>query len=163
MKFDSSLVGEILIDNYNREGRIVDVSKEGNLRIRFKGNFHDVLLTKEFSFCCLFSRHFRIKNPQIQEELENDLEKEHQKQLCEIEKYFANENDTADFYITKDNDNGSREIIYKLKCEINQATEIMNLLILEQQREYSISHYTKKWRTIRLFDSETNIQLYQES
>lgn len=25
MKFDSSLVGEIVIDNYNREGRIVDI------------------------------------------------------------------------------------------------------------------------------------------
>lgn len=67
------------------------------------------------------------------------------------------------FYITKDNNDGTKEIVYKLKCDIEQALNIFSLVIREQQKEYRNSNFTIKWRIIRMFDSKTDEQICQES
>ncbi len=67
------------------------------------------------------------------------------------------------FYITKDNPDGTKELIYKLKCEKEQAYTIFEFVIREQQKEYRDSNFSIKWRVIRMFDSRTGEQLCQES
>ena len=67
------------------------------------------------------------------------------------------------FYITKDNDDGGKEIVYKLKCDKEQALNIFSFVIREQQKEYRKSNFTIKWRIIRMFDSKTDEQICQES
>ena len=67
------------------------------------------------------------------------------------------------FYITKDNQDGSREVVYRLKCDQEQAYMILGFVIREQQKEYRDSNFTIKWRVIRMFDSKTDIQICQES
>ena len=67
------------------------------------------------------------------------------------------------FYITKDNNDGTKEIVYKLKCDIEQALNIFSFVIKEQQKEYRNSNFTIKWRIIRMFDSKTGEQICQES
>ena len=67
------------------------------------------------------------------------------------------------FYITKDNQDGSREVVYRLKCDQEQAYMIFGFVIREQQKEYRDSNFTIKWRVIRMFDSKTQEQICQES
>ena len=67
------------------------------------------------------------------------------------------------FYITKDNKDGTKEIVYKLKCDIEQAFNVFSFVIREQQKDYRDSNFTIKWRIIRMFDSKTEEQNCQES
>ena len=67
------------------------------------------------------------------------------------------------FYITKDNQDGSREVVYRLKCDQEQAYTIFGFVIREQQKEYRDSNFTIKWCVIRMFDSKTDVQICQES
>lgn len=67
------------------------------------------------------------------------------------------------FYITKDNPDGTKEIIYKLKCEKEQAFTIFNFVVREQKKEYTNSNGSIKWRVVRMFDSRADEQVCQES
>ena len=67
------------------------------------------------------------------------------------------------FYITKDNEDGTREVVYRLKCTQEQAYTVFDYVIRAQQKERRLSNFSIRWRVIRLFDSLTDVQLCQES
>ena len=80
-----------------------------------------------------------------------------------IQDSIANRPNRGNFYITKDNSDGTKETVYRLKCNKEQALKIFHFVIEEQQKEYRNSNYTIKWRIIRMFDSKTDEQICQES
>ena len=67
------------------------------------------------------------------------------------------------FRITKDNEDGSTEVVCRLKCSKEDAYSVFTLIIKDQQKEYRKAGGRIKWRVIRLFDSENNQQIAQES
>ena len=80
-----------------------------------------------------------------------------------IKNSIANKEDRELFYITKDNSDGPKEVVYRLKCEKEEALEIFKFVIKQQKNEYVESNFTIKWRVIRMFDSMTGEQICQES
>ena len=66
------------------------------------------------------------------------------------------------YYITLDNEDGTKEIVYKLKCPHQEAMRVFLHVILTQQKEYRKPENNSKWRVVRLFDSN-DIQIAQES
>ena len=76
---------------------------------------------------------------------------------------LASKKSEETFYITKDNPDGTKELVYRLKCDQEQAYTIFCFVIREQQKEYKDSNFTIKWRVIRMFDSKTGVQICQES
>ena len=66
------------------------------------------------------------------------------------------------YYITLDNEDGTKEIVYKLKCPQKEAMRVFLHVIITQQKEYRKPENTKKWRVVRIFDSN-DVQLAQES
>lgn len=80
-----------------------------------------------------------------------------------IQNSIATKRSEETFYITKDNQDGSREVVYRLKCDQEQAYVIFSFVIREQQKEYRDSNFTIQWRVIRMFNSKTGVQICQES
>lgn len=66
------------------------------------------------------------------------------------------------FFITKDNRDGTREIVKTIDGSIDQAKDEFDKIIKEQSHEYHVAKTIDHWRIIRLFD-ENNNQLAQES
>ena len=82
--------------------------------------------------------------------------------LLEVSNLKVNSKKRASYYITLDNDNGTREIVCYLKCTQEEAHKAFNYVIDEQQKACRNSGNTVRWRRIRLFDSH-DIQIDQES
>ena len=80
-----------------------------------------------------------------------------------IKNSLASKKSEETFYITKDTPDGTKEIVYRLKCDKEQAYTIFGFVIREQQKEYRDSNFAIKWRVIRMFDSKTSAQICQES
>ncbi len=80
-----------------------------------------------------------------------------------IKNSLASKKSEETFYITKDNPDGTKELVYRLKCDKEQAYTIFGFVINEQQKEYRGSNFTIKWRVIRMFDAKTQEQICQES
>ena len=80
-----------------------------------------------------------------------------------IQNSIATKRSDETFYITKDNLDGSREVVCRLKCDQEQAHVIFNFIIREQQKEYRDSNFTIKWRVIRMFDEKTQEQICWEA
>lgn len=66
------------------------------------------------------------------------------------------------FYITKDNDDGSREVVKEVNGSRDEAYEIFLKIVDDQCYEYHTSKTLSQWRVIRLFDADNN-QIAQES
>lgn len=82
--------------------------------------------------------------------------------LEEISKLIVKEKGQASYYITLDNQDKTKEIVFYLNCSLEDAREVFRYVIKEQQKEYRNSNYKIKWRVVRLFNSN-NEQLAQES
>ena len=66
------------------------------------------------------------------------------------------------FYITKDNPDGTKERIQEITDTREEALEAFLAVIQAQSHEYHVAKTLKQWRVIKLFD-ESNRQLAQES
>lgn len=66
------------------------------------------------------------------------------------------------YFITKDNPDGTREVVKELNGTLEDAQREFSAIVKEQAYKYKVLKTIKKWRVIRLFDSESN-QLAQES
>ncbi len=159
MKYDSSIVGEKVIDESGREGTIINVGKDGAIKVRFTGDE----FCGEYRFDPFLSEHIKFVNSELQKPIDDEIAKERQKTVDIVNASIAKKRDKQTFHITKDNDDGTKEVVYRLKCDRNQAYTIFCFAITEQQKEYRASGFTIKWRVIRLFDSQTGEQIHQES
>lgn len=66
------------------------------------------------------------------------------------------------FYITKDNNDGTKEVVKEINCNKEEAYEMFQQIVDEQCYEYHTAKTLARWRVIRLFDSKDN-QIAQES
>ena len=159
MKYDSSIVGEKVINAASKDGTIVSVSRDGAVKVKFVGDVFD----GEFMFDPFLSAHIKFANQELQKPIADEIAKEYQQTLDIVNASIAKKKDKQTFYITKDNDDGTKEIIYRLKCDKDQAYTVFCFVVSEQQKEYRASGFTIKWRVVRMFDFETDEQICQES
>ena len=68
----------------------------------------------------------------------------------------------ANYYITLDCADNTKEIVYLLKCTLKEAEEVFIFVVHNQQQEYRKPNNNIKWRVVRLFDANNN-QISQES
>lgn len=66
------------------------------------------------------------------------------------------------YTITKDNSDGSHEVVWEGTCTLEELREEFEQIIVAQQVIYRASNHTIKWRVIRVFDEQGN-QIAQES
>jgi hypothetical protein len=66
------------------------------------------------------------------------------------------------FYVTKDNVDGSKELVETIKVSREEAYEVYLKVINEQCYEYHKTKTLQEWRVIRLFD-ENGVQIAQEN
>ena len=159
MKYDSIIVGERVINAAGKEGTIVSVSRNGAVKVKFVGDSFG----GEFMFDPFLSGHIKFANQELQKTIDDEIAKEYQQTLDVVNASIAKKKDKQTFYITKDNDDSTKEIIYRLKCDKDQAYTVFCFVVSEQQKEYRASGFTIKWRVVRMFDSQTDEQICQES
>lgn len=159
MKYDSSIVGERVINSSGKEGKIVSVSRDGAVKVKFDGD----VFGGEYMFDPFVSGHIKFANPELQKPIDDEIAKEYQEMLDVVNASIATKKDKQTFYITKDKEDGTKEVIYRLKCGIEQAYTVFGFVVYEQQKEYRASNFAIKWRVVRMFDSKTDEQVCQES
>lgn len=159
MKYDSSIVGEPIITPSGKEGTVISASKDGAIKVMFTGDCFD----GEYMFDPFLSGHIKFVNSELQKPIDDEIEKTRQEQIATANACIAQEGDVETFYITEDNDDGTKETIYKLKCDKSQAYDVFSFVVTEQQKEYRASEFAVNWRVVRMFDSQTDEQICQES
>ena len=159
MKYDSSIVGEKVLNASGKEGKITRVSKEGAISVRFMGD----AFGGEFMFDPFVSGHVRFVNPDLQKAVDKEIEEIRNRQIEVVNASVVTNGDKETFYITKDCEDGTKEVVYRLKCDENDAYQVFDFVICEQQKEFSASNFKIKWRVVRMFNSETGLQICQES
>ena len=159
MKYDSSIVGKKVIDAFGKEGTIISVGKDGAIKVRFGGD----TLGGEYMFDPFLCGHIKFTDPELQKPIDDEIEEERQRILSVVNASVAKKKDKQTFYITKDNNDGTKEVICRLKCDRDQAYTVFGFVVSEQQKEYRASGFTVKWRVVRMFDSQTDEQICQES
>lgn len=75
MKYDSSIVGEKVINAAGKEGTIVSVSRDGAVKVKFVGDVFD----GEFMFDPFLSGHIKFANQELQTIIDDEIAKEYQK------------------------------------------------------------------------------------
>ena len=118
----------------------------------------DELLAHHDDFCHLFrpDHAFRMKG-------EHRVSEDNmRKDIVPLIKRILKTMDGNMYYITKACEDGSDEVVMKIKGTEKQAREAFMKVILEQSEEYHIKKTLKKWRVIKLFD-ESGKQIGQES
>lgn len=68
---------------------------------------------------------------------------------------------TTYYYITKDKEDGNKEVVAMVKGTEDEARKRFNEIVNAQVEEYHVLKTLDKWRVIRLFDSEDR-QVAQE-
>lgn len=74
MKYDSSIVGEKVINAAGKEGTIISVSRDGAVKVKFVGNAFD----GEFMFDPFLSGHIKFANQELQKPIDDDINKQKQ-------------------------------------------------------------------------------------
>jgi hypothetical protein len=159
MKYDKSLIGEKVINLSNNEGIITNVDKNGNITIKFQGDYKD----GTFLFDPFLSGHVRFVNAKNQDIIDSEIEKIRAEKLYIVKSSIASIKNEETYYITKDNVDGTKEVVYSLKCDLEQACIVFGFVVQEQQKEYRSSNFKTPWRVVRLFESKSNKQIRQES
>lgn len=73
----------------------------------------------------------------------------------------SSEKENANYTITLDNHDGTKEVQYYLSCEENDALQVFNYVIEKQQKTFRENGH-KGWRVVRLFN-KVGEQIRQES
>lgn len=60
------------------------------------------------------------------------------------------------YKITKDNADGSREVVWSLKCTEPTALEKFNEIVEQQANELHVLKTIPAWRVVRLLDEQGN-------
>lgn len=158
MKYDVSLVGERVVDLSNKEGVITKVAN-GNVTIKFEGDRNE----GTFLFDPFIGGNVKFKNEELQKMINDEIDQIYVDQLNIVNASISSRKSEETYYITKDRPDGSKEKIYGLKCDQEQAFVVFGFVVREQQKEYRASGCTIPWRIVRLYNSKTGEQICQES
>ena len=158
MKYDESLVGERVVDVSNKEGVITKVAN-GNVTIRFDGDWKE----GTFLFDPFIRGDVKFINEKLQKVIDDEIGRIYADQLNIVNASIASNKNEETYYITKDRPDGSKERVYGLKCDQEQAFVVFEFVVREQQKGYRSSGYTIPWRVVRMYDAKTDKQICQES
>lgn len=89
MKYDSSIVGEKVLNASGKEGKITKVSKEGAVSVRFVGD----AFGGEFMFDPFLSGHVRFVNAELQAAVDKEIEEIRNRQLQVVNASIVTEGD----------------------------------------------------------------------
>ena len=153
----SKAVGQEVISHDGRNGRITKVD-ESNIYIEMEnhgfgsgGYLYDPFLHEDFRFA----------DSEWQNKVDEAIGKIDQEAVKLIEKNTVNDPAEEVYRITKDNEDGTRETVFRLKGTRQEAFYVFGHVITEQGRVFRRGGI--KWRVVRLFDAKTGEQLAQES
>lgn len=150
-------IGEKVIRYDGEKGIIKDVDRFGFIKIEYEND----IFAGSYMYDPFLNEDVRFENEEIQKEIDDKLAEINNKNLELINSSLAAKKEDENFYITMDNEDGSRETIYSLKCDLDSAHRVFSYAVKEQQKVYR--RLNTKWRVVRLFDSKTNKQIAQES
>ena len=88
MKYDSSIVGEKVVNAAGKDGTIVSVSRDGAVKVKFVGDVFD----GEFMFDPFLSGHIKFANQELQTIIDDEIAKEYQKTLDVLNSSIAKTN-----------------------------------------------------------------------
>ena len=158
MKYDAGLVGERVVDVSNREGVITKVI-DGNVTIKFDGEKNE----GTFLFDPFIVGDVKFMNDKLQKVINDEIDRIYADQLSVVNSSIASCKSEETYYITKDRPDGRKEMVYRLKCDQEQAFVVFDFVVREQQKGYRASGYTIPWRVVRVYDAKTDKQICQES
>ena len=95
MKYDSSIVGERVINAAGKEGTIVSVSRNGAVKVKFVGDSFG----GEFMFDPFLSGHIKFANQELQKTIDDEIAKEYQQTLDVVNASIAKKKDKQTFYL----------------------------------------------------------------
>ena len=152
-------VGETVVRYDGVKGIITQVDEGNVVHIQFDGErFAGGYLYDPF-----INEDVRFVNTEWQNPIDEIINELHEKALKTMKKYMVDSSKEETFRITKDNEDGSKEVVCRLRCTEEDAYRIFALFIKDQQKEYRKADGRIRWRVIRLFDSVNNQQIAQES
>ena len=152
-----STIGEKVVSYDGVSGKITEVDKSGYVHIKFEGDsfaggyMYDPFLNEDVKF----------EKQELQALIDAKLLEINQQCINLVNASIAANKSEETYYITKDNEDGTAELVYSLKCDKQSAYRIFDHVVREQQKEYRRLH--NKWRRIKMFDSKTGEQIAQES
>ena len=138
-------------------GVIKEVDNCGNVHIKFEGDW----FSGGYLYDPFMNEDVKFVDAELQKEIDVKLNEIQNNNLELLNKSLAKDKKSEKFYITKDNEDGSYDIVYSLDCDVNSAYIIFGFVVHEQQKEYR--RLKNKWRRIRMYDSLTNEIIAQES
>ena len=159
MKYDKTLIGENVVDNAGIKGHISNISEDGAIEIKFANS----PFSGKYLFDPFLNSSIQFVNPKLQAVINDEIEDIRKEKLSLVKKSISKNIKEETFYITKDNPDKSKEIVYRLKCDKQQALSIFSFVVNEQILELKNSNPRPQWRVLRMFDSTTNEQICQES
>ena len=154
----STAVGQEVLYRDERKGTITKVDDSGYVTIKMEdGGFGD----GGYLYDPFINEDFRFVDPAWQSKIEEKLGEIRQYAEELIGKNLVKEDEEANFYITKDKEDGAKETVLRLKGTPQEAQYLFGHVIREQAKVFRQGKI--KWRVVRLFDAKTGKQLAQES
>ncbi len=159
MKFDISLIGERVISIFGKQGTITRVEDDGKVSVEFDGEYRE----SGYLYCPFFTGDLKFEKTELQEQIDKIIEEQEKEELELVNSLLATKKSQERYYITLDNEDGTREVVYRLKSNRKNAFIVFGYAVKQQQKEYRKPENKKRWRVVRMFDSKTNEQICQES
>lgn len=154
----SKLIGENVINSQNKNGTIIKIDENGLIHVKFDGDTFD----GGFMFDPFINGYLKFENPELQKEIDNKINNIENKLVSLVDKCKTTDKDKANFTVTLDNNDGTKEIVFYLNCLEEDAFKCFGYVISKQQKEYRNPDNIIKWRVVRLFDKDGK-QMAQES
>lgn len=152
------LIGEKVIDSKNKSGAITKVDEYGYVHVKFDGDVFD----GGFMFDPFINGYLKFEKPELQKEIDDKIAEIENKSISLVNKCKATDKEKANFTVTLDNNDGTKEAVLFLKCLEEDAFKCFGYVVSKQQKEYRNPANNIKWRVVRLFDKDGK-QIAQES
>ena len=156
MNYKNSIGERVLVDGC--EGTIVDVWNDGTIVIQSD----DSPFREHYMFDVFLNGDGVFLNPNLQKQVDNSIAELAQKDEEYIKAHSCSDKIYAEYTITLDNEDGTKEEIYLLPCEKEEAYSVFSCIIRKQARVYKRGRAGIKWRVVRLWDKAGH-QIAQES
>jgi len=153
----SIAVGEKVVRYDGTEGVITGIDRFGYVQIKYNGSHFQ----GSYMYDPFINGDVKFINATLQAEVDSILSKIEADNRTLVEQTLATSENCEKYFITKDNEDGTSEVVYRLDCSAEDAHRVFYIVVYDQQKEYRRLH--NKWRKVKLFDSLTKEQLAQES
>ena len=152
-------VGEDVLRYDGEKGKVTEVDEQGCVHIRYEGDY----FAAGYLYDPFINGDAKFVKTELQAQIDVAISNIENSLIALRDNNIAASEAEETFYVTKANEDGSREVICRLKCDIDIARRIFVFFVKEQQKEYRGAHGAIKWHQLRLYDSATGKIMAQES